>query len=88
MLELSRVRMTPPPGSSRADMIEANKQDFARVATPIKEVVQRLGGQVTAEAWINSTLAVKLPTTALPELADEGAIASIDLARSLKGDAL
>ena len=81
ILELSPVHVEP--GGSRADKIERLRTAFLARAEPVEQAVRAAGGEVLGEAWINSTLKCRIPSSALRDLKDRQDILKIDLPRPL-----
>ena len=67
-----------PSTGSRAEKIQSRKAFFASAAQPLRETIERLGGEVLGEAWLNSTMSVKIPKQALEILSKEDSVQSID----------
>jgi hypothetical protein len=71
------------PRGSRSERTARAMSAFRAIADPVKAAVERLGGEVIDEAWINSTIKCRIPATALNALAGRDDIKKIDLPRSL-----
>ena len=67
-----------------AERMNTLRQSFGEQAKSIRGAIQRLGGEITHEAWINSTIAARLPLKALDELSRETCVRRIDVPRKLE----
>src|SRR4051812_4341460 len=68
---------------SRADRIDALKARFFDRSKEIRALVERTGGSVRDEAWINSTLKVRVRPETLRELRKADGIRRIELPRAI-----
>lgn len=84
VVELKERSATPPATASLAERRQMNKQSFALETQPLKEKIAQLGGEVLDEAWLNSTISVRMPKKALEELSFDDLVQSIDLPRTLE----
>ena len=66
ILELKPARVAS--GASRAEAVAGMRAGFQVSADPVKAAVQRWGGTVVGEAWINSTLQCRVPARAVRQL--------------------
>ena len=62
----------------------AMRSGFEKQCSDLKTKIANLGGEVTGEAWLNSTLSVKLPKTALDDIANDSSVRRIDVPRGLE----
>ena len=85
ILELKPVPVAP--GASRAETIAVMRAAFQTSADVVKATVQRCGGTVVDEAWINSTLKCHLPARAVKQLGRLGDIARIDVPHRMAREA-
>jgi hypothetical protein len=69
---------------SRSERIAVQKAAFDRAIAPIEEAVQKLGGEVTGQAWINQTVRARVPAREVGRLSDLEMIASIDTPHRLE----
>ena len=79
----------PVPGpspASRQQTMAAMRSGFELRSSALKSKIASLGGTVTGEAWLNSTLLATLPKDALDEIAEENSVKRIDLPRALLKD--
>ncbi|HEY2221357.1 hypothetical protein [Actinomycetospora sp.] len=77
---------TVPAGSSRPERMEAARTAFDRTARAVEHLVDKVGGHVTDTAWINATIRGHVPVSGLAALADDDAVAAIDLPGPLTTD--
>ncbi|MEX5716960.1 hypothetical protein [Geodermatophilus maliterrae] len=84
------VEMQPvavPSTGSRASRVEAVKAGFERELAGVAERIAAVGGQVLETAWINQTVRSSIPAAELVRVAEDDAVAAIDLPRPLEPDA-
>lgn len=77
-------RIEESTSSSRMEKIACQKAAFNSAVAPIDIAIRQVGGEVTGAAWINQTLRVRVPVTAIKKLAEMEIIASLDTANSLE----
>jgi len=75
-------------GASKIDDVSAAKQKFARVATPVIQGIEGLGGDVANRAWINHTLRVRLFVEGIPAASQLDGVLAIDVAQMIGNDAV
>lgn len=83
------VEMQPvetPSGGSRASRIEAVKAGFEQELRGVAERIAAVGGEVLETAWINQTVRSSIPAAELVRVAEDEAVAAIDLPRPLEPD--
>jgi|SRR3954468_11341966 hypothetical protein len=76
------VRGVPAPTRDVASARAA----FERVAGPLADRIEELGGKVVASAWINHTLKASVPAGRLEHLASLDAVAAIDVLHRLESE--
>jgi hypothetical protein len=86
IVELEQPRAAELPGSSRAEKIAALKEDFARRAEPVAERIRRMGGEVTGQAWINSSLRARVAKKMVAGLSDEAHVIRLDLPHLIQAE--
>lgn len=62
-----------------ATSVPQMKSAFSHAAVPVSEAIAGLGGEVTAEAWINQTLRARVPAHGLAQLADLEHVSALDV---------
>ena len=72
-----------PTNAPRAGLIARRKQAFEDAADPVREAVQRAGGEVQQQAWLNRTLRVRIARAGLEELTGLEAVEHLDVTRGL-----
>ena len=78
VLELEQLLPEVAEGS-RAERMARQKASFHAIAEPVKAAVVQSGGRVEAEAWINCTIKVRVPASAIARLKDVDGIVTIDV---------
>ncbi len=78
VVELEPDEAPDEPAGDRATKVAHRKRRFEEHATPVHALIESLGGEVVDKAWINRTIRARMPARAVPELAQAGAIASLD----------
>lgn len=84
------VEMQPiavPSTGSRRDRIEAVKAGFEQELRTVAEAIAAVGGRVLDTAWINQTVRSSIPAAKVLRVAEDDAVAGIDLPRPLSPDA-
>ena len=72
------------PNKSRNEQISLRKESFARISSPVENIISEVGGEVTAKAWINYTLRAKLPVNGLQRISDLDEVDALDSPQELK----
>lgn len=72
---------------SRTEKIAAQKEAFLRSLSPVEETIQRLGGEITGQAWINRSVRVRVPAKSVRELSELRGIATLDVPHPLTAEA-
>ena len=83
------VEMRPvdvPATGPRKERIAAVKAGFERDLQTVTDRIAAAGGQVLESAWINQTVRSSIPADALVRVAEDDAVAVIDLPRELTPD--
>jgi hypothetical protein len=62
----------------REERIKQAKASYEKLALPIRDIVQRLGGQTSGGSWVDSTIRATVPKHAIEELSQERDILQID----------
>jgi len=70
----------------RTNQIELRKKSFAHQAKPIVEKIAALGGQVSDQAWLSSSITARLPRRALEELGMDQSVDRMDVVRPPERD--
>jgi len=86
VLELHDPPAPAHASSDRAQQIAARKQAFSKHAESVAGEVRSLGGEVTGEAWINSTLKVRIPRSEISRLSAAPQVKKLDLPHALQPD--
>jgi hypothetical protein len=68
----------PATTGTREEQIAKRKAAFDADADDVKDVIQRLGGEVLDAAWINQTIRGRVPKRSLARLARHKRVAAID----------
>ena len=83
VVELEDAAAGDAPAADRAATIAHLKRTFEAHATPLEELIQSLGGEVVAGAWLNRTIHARVPARAVHDLARAGSVAAVDKPRGL-----
>lgn len=79
ILELKKTIPEVLREGSPTQRMQQLRQSFEQQANQLKETIHSLGGEVTGEAWLNSTIAAKLPPKALHAMGREENVHHIDV---------
>ena len=71
--------MQEPVNADRAMKMEARKRAFEQQAEPVVRLIQSLGGEVTGQAWINSSLRARLDKNMISSLSTNSNVSRLDL---------
>lgn len=71
---------------SRSEQINERKASFARISSPVENVINEVGGKVLEKAWINNTLLAKLPAAGLKTVSELKEVEILDAPHSLESD--
>jgi hypothetical protein len=71
---------------SRRRRVEAAKAGFEQEFRGVAEKIAAVGGHVLETAWINQTIRSSIPATELLRVAEDDAVAAIDLPHPLLPD--
>lgn len=72
---------------TREEQISARKEAFTKSAEEVEAVVRDVGGEVTARAWINSTLRSRVPARGVERISALDRVARLDVPHSIVEDA-
>ena len=75
------------PSGDRAAAIAELKETFRAAADPVIRLVVALGGEVLGEAWLNRTLRVRVPASAIAELSAASGVSAVDIPRRIEAEA-
>jgi len=84
------VELTTPESAgsgTRAEKIASRKADYASQSEPVIAKILELGGDVSAQTWLNGTILATLPKRAVSSLSEAGQVRRLDLPQSLAPDA-
>src|SRR5258708_1085880 len=84
VLELHQPPPDAPVGGGRAEQIAARKAAFAKHAQSVASQIRSLGGEVTGEAWINSTMRARLSRNMVSALSEAPQVKTLDVPHQLK----
>lgn len=73
-----------PDGATRAEQMSLLKSRFEETARPVRDLVVAAGGEVLGEAWINSTLKVKVGKESIPDILQLGCVARVEPPRTIE----
>ncbi len=73
-----------PAPTDRQAKILAKKEGFRATAEPVVTAIRSCGGEVTGEAWINQTLRARVPARSVERLAEEEAVARVDVPHEIE----
>lgn len=65
---------------------DAMRESFRQAKKAVADTIAALGGRVVDEAWINSTLRVRVPASALKQLSDLDTVRALDVPHDLIPD--
>lgn len=57
-----------PSNAPREESLRQLIDEFASLSAPVRQTIERVGGEVLGQAWINNTLKVRVPASSLTEL--------------------
>lgn len=69
---------------SRQDRIAKLREDFTRQAASVASAIEKAGGEIIDEAWINKTLKVRLPVESIGQITDDETVTSVDLPETIE----
>jgi hypothetical protein len=84
VVELQQAPPASPSPASRQEKMAALRSGFEQQCDALKSKIASLGGTVTGQAWLNSTLSVRLPKSALDAIAGDSAVKRIDVPHALQ----
>jgi hypothetical protein len=82
VIELRPVEV--PKSGNRGERMSALQEQFGHDVRPIVETIAGIGGRVLGTAWVNRTLRSRIPASKIALVAEEEAVVSVDLPRSLE----
>jgi len=74
-------------GGSRQERVSGRQLQFTDASRPVKAAVTAAQGEVVDEAWLNGTLRVRVPASAIEMLAELAVIELIDTPVPISVDA-
>lgn len=77
-----------PVDAPRDQYIDRSAAEFEHLSAPVVAAVERLGGQVLSQAWLNHTLKVRIAASQLEQLDRARNVARIGLPRPLERQSL
>lgn len=83
VIELVPLGQEETEGLSRSELIARRKEAFQRRAGKVLDEVDRHGGEVLGQAWINESIHANMPAGGVPKLADLEVVATIDVPAEL-----
>ena len=87
VVELRRVdENETAPTADRGAAVAARKEGFRAAAEPVVNAIVSSGGEVTGEAWINQTLRARVPARVVLRIAEEDAVALVDVPHSIEAE--
>jgi hypothetical protein len=86
VVELANKATGDVSGLTRQQKIRIRKTAFEKQVEPIVQEIERVGGEVTGQAWINGTLRARVPKKMIAALSDQAPIAKLDTPRGLQAD--
>ena len=74
------------PTADRRAAVAARKEGFRAAAAPVVDAIVSSGGEVIGEAWINQTLRARVPAHVILRIAEEEAVALVDVPHSIEAE--
>ena len=87
VIELSGAAEPLAGGGTRQERIAAAKSSVERDLAAVSDRIRAAGGEVFETAWLNKTLRGRLPAATVARIAEDDAIAAIDLPHAIEQDA-
>ena len=86
IVELADPPATKTDTDERTHQIAARKEAFSKHAEPVAEQIRRMGGEVTDQAWINSSMRARVSKKMIAALSEAPQVKRLDLPRAIKAD--
>lgn len=83
------LNSSPVPGAfslSRQEKMQSLREAFSRNVEPVERFIEKAGGRVNDQAWLNQTLNVSLPACCLDQLTQLEEVAAVDIPHVLRRD--
>lgn len=77
----------PARPRTRQQLIDDRRAAFQKESASIRDLILRVGGAVTDEAWLSSSLRVTLPAGALPTIEAAAGVRGVDVPPQLMREA-
>lgn len=71
---------------SRSERITERKESFARISTPVENVISEIGGTILEKVWLNHTLRAKVPVAGLKTVSELKEVEILDAPHNLESD--
>lgn len=69
---------------SRQDRITKLREDFADQAAAVASAIEKAGGEILDQAWINKTLKVRVPVKNIGDITGEKEVTAVDLPETVQ----
>jgi hypothetical protein len=69
---------------SRQDRITKLREDFAEQSAAVASAIEKAGGEILDQAWINKTLKVRVPVKNIESITGEKEVTSVDLPETVQ----
>jgi hypothetical protein len=69
---------------SRQDRIAKLREDFADQSAAVTSAIEKAGGEILDQAWINKTLKVRVPVKNIDSITGEKEVTSVDLPETVQ----
>jgi hypothetical protein len=79
VIELVPLAQEKTEGLGRSELITRRKEAFRRRANEVLDEVDRHGGEVLGQAWINESIHADVPAGGVVKLAELDVVATIDV---------